>query len=52
MRMLVLRLMVLLYPWRDESVHTAYQSGWGRGYNQGTGIEIGWGDNLWGTLET
>jgi len=36
----------------DESVHTAYQSGWGRGYNQGTGIEIGWGDNLWGTLES
>ena len=36
----------------EESVHTAYQSGWGRGYNQGTGTEIGWGDNLWGTLES
>ena len=30
----------------EESVHTAYQSGWGRGYNQATGTEIGWGDNL------
>jgi len=36
----------------DESVHTAYQSGWGRGYNQATGTEIGWGDNLWGTLKS
>ena len=25
-------------------------SGWGREYNQATGTEIGWGDNLWGTL--
>jgi len=34
----------------EESVHTAVQQGWGRGYNQATGTEIGWGDNLWGTL--
>jgi hypothetical protein len=34
----------------DETVDTAYQSGWGRGYNQNTGTQIGWGDNLWGTL--
>jgi hypothetical protein len=36
----------------EESVHTAVQQGWGRGYNQATGTEIGWGDNLWGTLTT
>ena len=34
----------------DETVDTAYQSGWGRGYNADTGTIIGWGDNLWGTL--
>ena len=36
----------------DETVDTAYQSGWGRGFNADTGTEIGWGDNLWGTLES
>ena len=36
----------------EETVVTAYQSGWGRGFNADTGTEIGWGDNLWGTLES
>ena len=36
----------------DETATTVAQSGWNRGANQDTGTSIGWGDNLWGTLET
>ena len=34
----------------DETAAGYAQSGWGRGYNADTGEQIGWGDNLWGTL--
>ena len=33
-------------------VTTGFQSGWGRAFNGSTGEVIGWGDNLWGTLQT
>ena len=36
----------------EETAGGVAQSGWGRGYNADTGTIIGWGDNLWGTLET
>ena len=36
----------------DETATGVAQSGWGRGANADTGEDIGWSDNLWGTLES
>ena len=32
----------------SESIATGFQSGWGRAFAGSSGVEIGWGDNLWG----
>lgn len=35
----------------SESIATGFQSGWGRAFAGSSGVEIGWGDNLWGITE-